>query len=885
MKENNENIYLIDGHALCYRAYYAIKDLRTSSGVATNAVYGFINILRKLRKTYDPDRLIVVFDVKGPTERHEKYEDYKATRKPMPDDLIGQIEKIKEVVEAFNIPILLLEGYEADDIIATVAKKAKNAGLDVMIVTSDKDVLQLVDDNIRVVNPQKAAGKILDAKAVEEKFGVKPKNMNDLMAMTGDAVDNIPGVKGIGQTTAGKLVNEFGSLKNIYDKIDKIGSETIKRKLLEGKESAQLSFDLVKLNTKVPIEFDLKAAKINEPDSEKLKNLFKELEFDKLLMEMLPRSEQKTDYITIKGKKATKEFVKKFSKNTQFAYCVDTFGDNFKNIAGISFCLDGEKVFYLSAKNNGEMFENVVREIFFREDLSKVGHDQKNDLHILQRYGCVLDKTSFDVMIADYLLNPSRTKYDLPSMVIRYLNQKLLSDADSVKWGKDGQSSMDLSVEKDIEAVSEKSLAIYRIYKIVKPLLKEKKLFKLFEEVEMPLVSVLQDMENEGVGIDLRFLKKQSVKLDGMVQEITKKIFKVAGEEFNLNSPKQLSVILYEKLRFPILKKTKTGASTDESVLIKLSEQHVLPKLLLEYREINKLKTTYYDSIIGLTDKEKLSLHAKFNQAVTATGRLSSSEPNIQNIPIKTEFGRKIRKAFIAKRLGYELIAVDYSQVELRVLAHLSGDKELVKAFKKGEDVHSFTASLIFDCDLKSVTDRKRSIAKTVNFGIVYGISPFGLSKDLDISIAEAQKFISAYFKRYKGVDAFIAKTIKECKKNGFVTTLLNRRRYIPEINSSNEQIRNFAERAAVNTVVQGSAADLIKLSMIKCYEKFNKTDISMTIQVHDELVFESPKKRVKQVSRNIREIMEKSMKLKVPLKVDIESGKNWFEMKSLEEE
>lgn len=880
-KKHNKSVYLIDGHALLYRAFYAIQDLSTSKGMPTNAIYGFLNMLRKIIREHEPEIMAVAFDMKAPTFRQKKYEEYKVHRKPMPDNLIPQVPKIKEIIEAYGIKICQMEGYEADDIIATLAKRAEKKGYDVTIVTGDKDALQLVDEKIRVLSPHTTGDKIYDSDEVKNKYGVEPKEMTDLMALIGDTSDNVPGVKGIGKVTASKLINEYGSVEGVYKNIDKISSESVRKKLTEGKEMAQLSRELVELVEDVPVKLDIERSTMEEPDLEQLAEIYKELEFGKLLREISPKEAEEGKYFSLTGEKEIKNLTEKIKKSKIVSFSLGFSG---KEIKGIAFSQkEGEASFIPLI----EEFKALLKEVMESENVKKIGCDIKSDILLLRKLGIDLKGVEFDVMIADYLTDPSRSRYFLEDIAMREADYNLQQETTDMEWGKGGQAQVDFSRKEKSVYACERSDVTLRLYDILKAKLKKKKLDPLFKDVEMPLVSVLADMEEAGVGIDIKYLKEKSREIDKELKSLTSKIYKLAGEEFNINSPKQLQVILYEKLGLPVTKKTKTGASTDESVLKKLASLHELPLKLLKYREMNKLKTAYYDSIIEMVessqDKGPLpKLHARFNQAVTATGRLSSSEPNLQNIPIKTELGKEIRKAFIPSSGENLLLAADYSQVELRILAHLSKDKKLIKAFKEDQDVHRFTASLIFDCDVSKVTDQMRSAAKTVNFGIAYGMSPFGLAKDLDIPVEEARKFITSYFNRYSGVSSFIDKTIEKAKEEKFVTTLLERRRYIPEINSPNEQIKGFAERVAVNTPVQGSAADLIKLAMIALSKEFKGTDIKMIIQVHDELVFDVPKENVQEASKKIRKIMEGVIKLEVPLKVDIEKGKNWLEMKAV---
>jgi len=879
MSKEKQNIYLIDGHAFCYRAYYAIQELSTSSGMPTNAIYGFINMLRKLIKEHEPDMLAIAFDTAAPTERHEKYKEYKIHRKPMPDDLADQIPKIKEVIGAHGIPIYQMEGYEADDIIATLAEKAAKKGLSVTIVTGDKDALQLVDEKVKVLNPSTAGDKTYNAAEVRNKYGVDPGSMVDLMALIGDASDNIPGVKGIGKATASKLINQYGSIKGIYKNIDKIHSASIRKKLIEGKDIVQFSRELVQLKRDVPVKLDLDKMQRAEPDLDRLTGLYKKFEFVRLLREITPQETKTGQYSAASGEKEIKKEADRImkQKTVSLGVVADPAGGQLK---GIAFSWEeGKGCFIPLGKDRSRGTAPFLKKILEDEKIKKVGYDIKRDILALRSCGMILHGIAFDVMIADYLLDPSRSGHDLPDIAMRQVGYNLSEGKNKVKWDEEGQGAMDLSRAGEFMRACERSDVTLRLFNALAPILEDRHLVPLFRDVEMPLVSVLADMEIEGVGVDVKYLKEQSSVVEKKLANVSGKIYELAGEEFNINSPKQLQVILFDKLGLPVSKRTKTGASTDESVLRKLAAIHELPSYLLEYREMNKLKTAYYDSIVELVDGKTGRLHARFNQAVTATGRLSSSEPNLQNIPIKTELGKEIRRAFVPGRKGRLLLAADYSQIELRILAHMSKDKKLIDAFKKGEDVHRFTASLIFDRPMGDVTDRMRSVAKTVNFGIVYGMSPFGLAKDLGIGVEEAQKFIDSYFDRYSGVRSFIDRTITGARKTGFVTTLLNRRRYLPEINSANENVKSFAERAAVNTPVQGSAADLIKLAMINCAGEFKGTDVSMIIQVHDELVFDCPKDILEETADRVKNIMEGVIELKVPLKVDVEAGRNWRDM------
>ncbi|MDP8258651.1 MAG: DNA polymerase I [Candidatus Aadella gelida] len=860
MSTNDKNIYLIDGNALCYRAFYAIQDLATTKGEPTNAIYGFINIIRKIRKQYDPKRMVIVFDSPGTTVRHEKYKEYKIHRKPMPEDLVSQFSGIRAVVEAMKISVCNLEGYEADDIIATIAEHSKKNGLEVVIVTSDKDALQLVDKKITVLSSTSFGDKVYTEKEVREKYGVGPERMTDLMALMGDASDNIPGVKGIGKVGAAKIVKEYGDIDNIYKNLDAITPPGIKKKLTEEEDMARLSKELVVLDREVPVTIDLEATLIPEPDSERLAELYKRFEFKRLLKEVAKKDTVEDSPEICSSPEDLKNILNSSEKSGKvfFDMAFDAGGSKIK---GISFFYSPRSIFVsFSDKGPSEAARKIIGEIFEDETVQKIGFDLKPETLALRRENIRIRGKLFDVMIADYLIDPSGSSYDIDEVVMRHLDKNIASEG------------------SDEEKFCMRSRSISELYEELEPVLKDRHLDELFGSVEMPLVGVLAEMEERGVKVDVGHLEKKEKEISKKLKDVTDKIYEVAGEEFNINSPKQLQVILYERLGLPAFKKTKTGISTDESVLQKLSSMHPLPEFLLEYREMNKLKTGYYDSLLALAGANSGSIFAHFNQAVTATGRLSSSDPNLQNIPIKTALGREIRRAFISGGDDRILIKADYSQIELKILAHLSEDKKLIKAFRDGEDVHRVTAGEIFDCKISKVTNEMRSAAKTVNFGIVYGISAFGLAKDLNINVGDAQDYIDLYFRKYEGIKTFIEDTVAETKKKGYVLTLLKRRRYIPEMTSRNEHVRKFAERAAVNTAVQGSAADLIKLAMIDCYKELNDRDVRMIIQVHDELVFDAPEKGIERSVMDVSDIMEKVIKLKVPLTVDIETGTNWMD-------
>ncbi len=896
-----KKLFLIDGNSYCYRAYYAIKDLKNSKGQPTNAVYGFILMLKKLLGTEKPDYLAIAFDLKGPTFRHEKFKEYKAKRKPMPDDLVSQLPLIKDTVRAYNIPIFEMEGYEADDVLATVAKKISDEGVNVYIVTGDKDALQLVNDRIKIYNTHKE-GLIYDEKSVKERFsGLGPENIVDFMALAGDASDNIPGVKGIGEKTAIEMIKEFTNIENLYKNLDKIKSES-KRQLLEKEEeNARMSKELATVDISVPIDTELGAMQVTEPDSARLLQIFKELEFTYFAKEISSDDSdvrREACYKTIVDKKEFDGFVEKLKKQKTFVLDFETTGPNplVAEAIGVSFCWEASKAYYVPLANKGEGLrvrgESIDTEYAFKllkpiledEKVKKTGQNIKYEKLVLSRYDIVLKGIEFDTMVASYLLNPSKMNHNLDDLAFEHLSHKTISLADILGSGKKKITMREVPLEKISQYCCEDSDVTLRLRKVFEGELFKKELDKLFKDIELPLIDVLCNMEKNGVKIDVEFLKKASKASEKELSGIVANIYKMAGEEFNINSPKQLSGVLFEKLGLPVIKKTKTGISTDVSVLERLSVVHPLPKELLRYRELTKLKSTYIDALPELINPETKRLHTSFNQTVTATGRLSSSNPNLQNIPIKTAQGREIRKAFIADK-GNLIVAADYSQIELRILAHLSRDEQLMTAFEKEMDIHAYTASLVFGVDEEDVTSEMRSNAKAVNFGIVYGMSAYGLSRSLAIDPASAQNFIDAYFERYPMVKIYMEEKIEEARDAGYVTTLFNRRRYIPEIRTGNMKEQQQAERIAINAPIQGSAADLIKIAMINIDEDLKKKNLSsiMTLQVHDELVFEVPKKELEEMRDLIKNRMEGAVKLQVPVKVSVKYGKNWLETKELD--
>ncbi|MEW6101012.1 MAG: DNA polymerase I [Candidatus Omnitrophota bacterium] len=842
----DKELYLVDATAFCYRAFYALKGLSTSFGQQTNAIYGFVNMLNKVIKKAKPEYLAVCFDVSRDTFRQKKYAEYKINRPPMPDGLVGQIPFIKEIVSAHGLKILEKEGFEADDIIATAAEKFGSRDLKVTIVSSDKDILQLVGKHTFVFSPYKDEGTLYDRNKVIERFGVEPEKISDVLSLMGDDVDNIPGIAGIGEKTAVSLVSEFGSLANILANAEKIKQEKIRNTILNNIGQIKLNKELAELDRNVEIEAGLEDLRIKSPNKEELFRIFKHLEFKSFIKD-LALTQERSD-APREDEIEENEFSKLIGQGDELFLSGDS-------LTGMSFVVKGN---FLRLKSASEKTKKILSD----EKIKKISHGLKKIKVSLAKEDVHLNGLYFDTLIAAYLIMPSLPDYSLSELAWHFLK---------VPQGQ---------VRNNQEALS----LIIRLKEKLENELQEKSLLGLFRDLEMPLASVLADMELTGVKIDTLGLKTLSSEIEKRLIKLIEEIYSLCGCQFNINSPKQLREVLFEKLKLPVVKRTKSGPSTDEEVLRSLADKHELPALLLEYRQLMKLKTTYVDTLPELADKKTSRIHTSFNQAGTETGRLSSSNPNLQNIPVKTEIGRHIRKAVIALSESSSLLSSDYSQVELRILAHLSKDGNLISAFKEGKDIHRITASLIYGLDEKDVASGMREVAKRVNFGIIYGLTSFGLSKDLKISVEEAQNFIDAYFMRYPGVKEYIQAEILKAKEQGFVTTLLGRRRYLPEINNKNQSLRSFAERQAVNTPIQGSAADLIKLAMVDIHKLLEEKKLKarMLLQVHDELLFDVPQDELSVVTHLVRSRMENILQLDVPIKADIKIGNNWLEMEEV---
>ena len=908
---SQKSLFLIDGSAIAYRSYFAfIKNpLINSKGQNTSAVFGFLRFLYMILDNEKPDNLAVIFDPKGPTFRHKLYSEYKATRQKMPDDMRDQIPMIHQVIDALNIPRIEVEGFEADDVIGTLAKRAENKDFMTYLVSGDKDFMQLVDKQTRLYNPKRAGEdvEILDETGVLQKVGLPPDKIIDYLALMGDVSDNVPGVRGIGNKTAVRLIEEFGSLEAVLENAEKVSRANIRENLKTCHDVALLSKRLVTIDRDVPLDIEPESLKCVEPDHEMIVELLKRLEFSSLVERF---------QIGQKSKKITSEIVdspdkiQKLLRTLQSAehFVVDvetTEGDPMRaEVVGLAFSAKAGEAFYVPVHVEKRPVGNgpsVVREMFLKADgdlfgglplndslkpiledpnKKKSGHNIKYDMLVLARHGIALQGISFDTMVASYLINPTFRQHNLDALALEHLNFQKISISDLIGKGKNQLSIADVEMGRVAEYACEDADITLKLTEKFEQQLQRANLTDLFRDVEIPLIHVLADMEKTGVALDLDFLNKMSIRMKKQVDGLVKSIYEMAGEEFNINSTQQLGEILFEKLQLPKKKRTKTGYSTDAKVLEELAALHDLPRMLLEYRELTKLKSTYVDALPGLVNPETGRLHTSYNQTVAATGRLSSSDPNLQNIPIRTDMGREIRRAFVPEDRDHVILDADYSQIELRVMAHLSKDPVLLEAFQNEEDVHSKTASLIFQVPPEDLTHEHRRRAKEINFGIMYGMGIYGLASRLHISNEEARDFITSYFALYYKVKEFIDRTHQQAEQNGFVTTMLNRRRYLPEINSKNRNIREFARRTAVNTPIQGSAAELIKVAMINIWKKLNERgyETKMIMQVHDELVFETPKSEVDEIKKLVKHEMEHALPLDVPIKAEIGIGPNWLE-------
>lgn len=904
----NKSVYLIDGSAMFYRAFFAFirNPLINSKGEDTSATFGFVNSILSLIDNEKPDYIAVAFDTKEPTFRHDMYDEYKSTRAKMPEELVEQLPRIKESVEALNLASFEMVGYEADDIIGTIATEAAGEGCDVWLVTGDKDFFQLVNEKIKVYNPKNKSGEIakMGPEEVKTKFGVYPELVIDKLALMGDSSDNVPGIPGIGPKTADKLLDQFGSLEKILENHLEIKAKGVREKVANNIESATLSKELVTIKCDMDIGFKLEDIKRREYNFEKAKKLFTELEFNRILKQVCGESspddtaseketqKPKADYHTIVSLEMLKNLVKELSTKKEIAVDTETTSVNAleADIVGISLSEKAGSGYYIPLKHIEEANMNlpfdeaikIIKPLLENKKVQKIGQNIKYDYQIFHHCGIELNPISFDTMIGAYVLDPSLRDKSLSYLALKHFDYTMQPISDLIGSGKKQITFDKVPVSKASFYAAEDADYTYRLRGVMAPKIDQLGMQNLFYNIEMPLVKVLSDMEEEGIKIDVRYLSKMSKDMEKKLDKLIEEIYDMAGGEFNINSTQQLSHILFEKMNLPTKGKTakKTGYSTDVKVLEELARIHDFPKLILDYRQLTKLKSTYVDAIPKLVSEKTDRVHTSFNQTIAATGRLSSTDPNLQNIPIRTEEGRLIRKAFIPRDNDYLILTADYSQVELRILAHYADDKGLIKAFKAEEDIHSRTAAEVYGVDIKNVTSEQRRAAKTANFAIIYGVTAYGLSQQSELSVDEAGQFIKTYFDRYPGIRDYMENMKQFARENGYVTTYFKRRRYLPEIKAKNYNIRQFAERTAINTPIQGTAADLIKVAMIKIAEKLNKYKSKLVLQVHDELVLDVYKEELDEVSKILKHGMENAVKLKVPLTVDLGSGPNWLDAK-----
>ena len=889
-KDNSrENpIILIDGSSYLYRAYHALPPLMSSKNQPTGAIRGVISMVKKILSDHPSSPLAVIFDAKGKTFRHEMYKEYKANRPPMPEDLVKQIEPINSIIKALGIKLVSVEGVEADDVIGTLANEASKLGLDTVISTGDKDMTQLVNEHIRIVNTM--SGELLDEDGVEKKFGVKPELIIDYLALVGDTSDNVPGVEKVGPKTAVKWLVDYGNLEGIISNSKKISGK-VGENLRNGLDQLLLSKELVTIKKDVPLEVGINDLSVGEEEKELLKKIYTELEFKTWLEEEGPikkaQKEEKTQYDLVTDEKQLNKWISKIKKSPLLVLDTETTGLEYMDVklVGLSLSIQSGEAAYIPIGHNqgGQLPEALVltklKPVLESKKTKIIGQNIKFDRNILSRYGINLDSIENDTMLMSYVLHSTASRHNLDALAQYYLDYKTTTFEEIAGKGAK-QITFDLvPIDQALHYASEDADITFRLYKKLKSNLdKQPVLSDLLEKIEIPLIKVLSDMEQTGTLVNDKVLKALSRNFSRRISKLEEEAYKLAGEEFNLGSPKQLQEIFFEKLDYPIVQKTPGGQpSTAENVLQQLSQDYDLPKIILEHRTLSKLKSIYTDKLPLQISKTTGRIHTSFHQAVTTTGRLSSSDPNLQNIPIRTEDGRRIRQAFEAPK-GYQIISADYSQIELRVMAHLSKDEGLIRAFKEGEDVHTRTASEVFGVTLKEVDSDQRRSAKAINFGLIYGISAFGLGRQLGINRNLAAEYMDIYFSRYPEVRKYMEKIKSDVKKTGFVETLYGRRLHLPDISTGNAIRRQAAERAAINAPVQGTAADIMKKAMLLVNSslKSSGVDAKLILQVHDELVVESRKKDSKRVSEILKTSMSEAAKLLVPLEVEIGSGKNW---------
>ncbi|HEC28415.1 MAG TPA: DNA polymerase I [Gammaproteobacteria bacterium] len=898
-RQKKKPLILVDGSSYLYRAYHAMPPLTNSNGEPTGTVYGVINMLRKLIQEYQPDEMVVIFDARGKTFRDDLYPEYKANRPPMPADLSQQVEPLLDIVRAMGLPLMQVPGVEADDVIGTLARQAEAKGQEVVISTGDKDMAQLVDDKISLINTMTNAS--MDEQGVKDKFGVTPSQIIDYLALIGDTSDNVPGIPKVGPKTAARWLDEFKNLDVIIDSADTFKGK-IGENLRNSLEQIPLSRQLVTIKCDVDLGQEGGDLTIKTPDRDALIKWFGRLEFKTWLGEILDSGDPshvtdsgdviEVDYETVLTQQCLDQWISKLGKAELFSFDTETTSLDYMQaeIVGLSFSTEPGKAAYVPLAHDypgapGQLSRDKVlaqlKPLLENSTPGIIGQHIKYDMNVLTHYGIQLQGIAYDTMLESYVYNSTATRHDMDSLALKYLGYKTVHFEDIAGKGAKQLTFNQIDLEQASPYAAEDADITLRLHQVLwQKLAQEKKSRQVFEQIERPLIPVLSEMECNGVLVDTQMLGKQSVELAKGMDDIARQTYELAGEEFNMSSPKQLQVILFEKLGLPVLKKTPKGQpSTAEEVLQELANDYPIPELILEYRGMNKLKNTYTDRLPEQVDPDTGRVHTSYHQAVAATGRLSSSRPNLQNIPVRTAEGRRIRQAFIAPS-GYEMIAADYSQIELRIMAHLSGDRGLLDAFAEGVDVHRATAAEVFAVDRDEVSDDQRRSAKAINFGLIYGMSAFGLARQLGVERRVAQEYVNLYFDRYRGVKKYMEETRERAREQGYVETVFGRRLYLPDIKSRNVQVRQYAERTAINAPMQGTAADIIKLAMISVYEwmQKEKPDMKMIMQVHDELVFEISESEVDQSLKQIAFCMSSAADLSVPLVVDIGRGRNWDE-------
>lgn len=888
-------LLIIDGNSLLNRAFYALPPLTNREGEHTNAIYGFLTMLFKALDDVKPDHAAVAFDLKAPTFRHDTYTEYKAGRKKMPPELAEQIDPLKEVLDAMGFYRIQMEGFEADDLIGTLAKVAESDGMAVVIVSGDKDMLQLVSDQTQVMITKKGITQ-MDAYSpskVQEEYGIPVERFVDLKGLMGDSSDNIPGIPGVGPKTATKLLQEFDSIENLLDQVESISNKKLRDKVDAHRQEAVLSKKLATIMTNIPIDVTMSELKLGELSSPAVVALFQRFEFNSLLERISAPSVASNREATadtslwpeitaIENLEALDQQIQQQQELTVHTL-TDINAQGWPSPVAVAFTTDGKTGWWLDCRN-GLLLEQASKWLdkwLGDPGILKMVHDLKLEKRAWQTAKVTLAGAPLDIMIVDYLINPSKSSYDLEALTLQYDGQKVVTVKELWGAGLKRKQRSQLDREAIAAYLVQRTAFIHRLAPELKKQLQELEMLPLYEAVEMPLAFVLADMESEGIKLDADLLREFEITYAARIDELTKQVHEVAGTAFNLNSTKQLGEVLFVRLNLPPVKKTKTGYSTDVAVLEKLKDEHAIIPLILEYRQMTKIKSTYIDGLLAIVNEGTGRIHSTFHQTVAATGRISSADPNLQNIPVRTEMGRQLRRVFVA-RDGWQLIDADYSQIELRIMAHLSGDPGFIKAFQEEADIHTRTAAEIFQVAENQVTGEMRSSAKAVNFGIIYGISDFGLSNNLNISRQQARRYIDDYLQRYASVKTFMDEVVIQARERGFVTTLLHRIRYIPEINSKNFNLRSFGERMAMNTPIQGSAADIIKVAMVRVAEELKKGHFQarLVLQVHDELIVEAPPEEVEPVSLLLRQAMEEAAALSVPLKVDLSVADNWFDAK-----